>query len=163
MELKDVLELLEKSSVFKNWQSLHKNDFLSHAFVMLDELNVDIWQVGFFDKKNSLMNTFFVENEEVKIIPDQEVLRSDAEILELDSKKVKVSSKDVMDSARHILKTEYKGQPVVKTFFILQQFKSVPVYNITFFTQAFKTVNIKISAVDGKILHHSQNALAEFG
>ena len=162
MELKDVILLLEQNNQFKQWQKAHTAYFLAHAFVMLDEFNVDIWQIGFFDAQKNLMTTFFVEKSEVKIIPDQEVLKSDIEIVPLKINEVKISSLEAMKIACDVFKKEFANVNVIKTFFIIQQIKDAAVYNVTFFTRAFKSLNVKIAAVDGKILHHSESSLANF-
>lgn len=162
MELKEVILKLKSSSIFKDWEKSNADCFLAHAFVMLDNLNADIWQIGFFDSKKNLMNTFFVEGETIKVIPDQEVLKSEIVIVPLDYEKVSVSVPVAMNLATSLLRKEYSAQNISKSFFIIQQSGSIPIYNITFFTQAFKTINVKIDAVDGKILHHSLAAVAEF-
>lgn len=162
MELKDVLKRLESSSEFNEWKKSNKDCFLAHAFVMLDDLNANIWQIGFFDAEKNLMTTFIVEPSAIKVIPDQEVLKSDVEIVPLDCDKLVVSVAVAMNLSTSLLRREYSAQKIVKSFFIIQQHNGLPVYNITFFTQAFKTINVKIDAVDGKILHHSLASVAEF-
>ena len=157
-----MMEQLESSSVFKEWKSSHDDCFLAHAFVMFDEANADIWQFGFFDEKNNLMATFIVDKQDVKVIPDQEVLKSDAEILPLSVADIKISALEAMHNAQQVLKKEYSGEIPLKAFFVLQQLKNVAVYNVTFFTKSFKTVNVKVSAVDGSIIHFSLSALADF-
>lgn len=162
MELKQLISFLENNSVFNDWQSTYKDYFLAHIFVMLDEANIDVWQLGFFDKQKNMMTTFVVDKNVVKIIPDQEILKSGAEITPLDFDAVKISEFSAMNIANNLLRTEYSREKVAKTFFILQQIDALPVYNITFFTVSFKTINIKISSVDGKIIHHSQGSIADF-
>ena len=36
------------------------------------------------------------------------------------------------------------------------------IYNITFFTQSFKTINVKVSAITGKVIDHSSQDLMGF-
>src|SRR3989338_10807342 len=162
MELKETIEKLESNKEFQEWHKKHRDFFLAHAFVMLDEANIDIWQIGFFNPEQSVMTTFFVENEKLKILPNQEVLKSNIEIHPLLYENVTFLSQAAMNEATQLLRTEFKNTKVVKTFFIIQQFHQKPVYNIACFTQAFKTINIKIKAVDGTILQKTEATLADF-
>jgi len=162
MELAEASQQLESSSLFKDWRKSHKNDFLAHAFVLFDEANADIWQLGFFNAKKKLMTTFLLEKNDIKMIPDQEILKSGAEIVPLKVDEVKVVSLPAVHMAQQLLKKEYANPVVLKMFFIVQQANDGPVYNVTFFTRALKTINIKIAATDGKILEHSESALANF-
>jgi hypothetical protein len=164
MELKEVLASVEKSSEFKTWRDSHKKAYLAHAFVMLDEANKDIWQIGYFDSENNLMSTFVVSSGKIEIIPDQEVLKSEHKIEELEPEKVKLSVKEALDVAEKYRKEHYSKEIVAKTFFIIQVVDNHgQVFNVTFFTAAFKTINIKLSTIDGKVLHHSCETLAAFG
>ncbi|MBI4142101.1 hypothetical protein HY484_04200 [Candidatus Woesearchaeota archaeon] len=162
MELQSAIQQLESSLIFKNWKSSNKDFFLAHAFVMFDEANADVWQLGFFNEKNNLMTTFIIDKNEIKIIPDQEILKSDNSIVPLNVAGVRISSLQALHSAQLILKKNYSAESPLKVFFILQQIKNVAVYNITFLTKSFKTLNIKISAVDGSVIHSSLSALANF-
>lgn len=162
MEIKEVLLELELNSEFKQWRKSHSDDFLAHAFVMLDEANIDSWQIGFFNSKQNQMTTFIIEKDSLKMIPDQEILKSDIGIFALSADEVKVSIHAALNLATQILRREYSGKKCIKTFFIIQQLRDVPVYNITFFTQDFKTINIKINAANETILHHSMSAVADF-
>ncbi len=162
MEIKDVLFELESNLEFKDWRKSHKDDFLAHAFVMLDDANIDSWQIGFFNSKKNQMTTFIIEKNALKMIPDQEILKSDIGIFALAANEVQVSIHCALNLATQLLRKEYSAKNVIKTFFIIQQLRDVPIYNITFFTQDFKTINIKINAANEKILHHSISSVADF-
>lgn len=164
MELKEILAVLEKSSEFKSWRKSHEKAYLAHAFVMMDEANKDIWQIGYFDSGNNLMSTFVVSSGKIDLIPDQEVLKSEHTIGELEPEKVKLSVKEALDIAEKFRKENYSKEIVAKSFFIIQVVDAHgQVFNITFFTASFKTINIKLSTIDGKVLHHSCETLAAFG
>ena len=87
MELKDVIPKLESSKEFKDWQESHKEAFLAHAFVMLEEPRE--WQIGYFGGKT--MTTFVLQGDSVKVIPDQEVLKAQSGISKLNIDDVKIS------------------------------------------------------------------------
>jgi len=168
MDVKDFLARVEGSLVFKEWKQSHESNFLAHVFVMLDGLKRESLvsgdcQVGFFDSVKGFMATFFVDGGNVRVVVDQEILKSDLGIFELDVGKISVSVDSVLDCACSVLCKDYANAGVLRTFFIVQQLRGVPVFNITFFTLNFKTVNVKVSAVDGSVVHHSSASVAEFG
>lgn len=164
MELKEILECVEKSPEFKTWRKSNEKAYLAHAFVMLDEANKDAWQIGYFDSDKSRMSTFVVSSGKIEIIPDQEVLLSEHKIKELEPEKVKLTIKEALDIAEKVRNEKNPKELVAKSFFIIQVVENHgQVFNITFFTMSFKTVNIKLSTENGKVLHHSCETLAAFG
>lgn len=160
MEFKEAIEKVEKSSDFIKWKTANDN-FLTHAFVMLDEANKDIWQFGYFDKKTKKITTFILEKENTSIIPAQDILETGNEIIPLNTADVKISAEQAVKTANDFRKSNYAGEIVAKAFFIIQKSPEA-VYNITFFTQSFKTINIKVSAFDGKIIEYSSQSLMGF-
>jgi len=164
MELKDVLAKLESSDEFASWNTHHKNAFLAHAFVMLDDANRNTWQVGYYDEEQGLMSTFVVSGEKIDLIPDQEVLKADQRILPLKPEDVVIPLADALAAAQKAKLEHYPQEQIAKTFFIIQHVEAHgPVFSITYFTAAFKTINIKISSKKGTVEHHSIQALAAFG
>ena len=168
MDVKEVVSKLCSSSLFSEWRSSHKDDFLAHVFVMLDclkrdSLNSGDCQVGFFDCVKNCMTTFFVDGSNVRIVPDQEILKSDSGIFELDVGSISFGVESALDCACSLLRREYSAQNVLKTFLIVQQLNGIPVFNITFFSSGFKTFNVKVSAVDCSVVHHSVASVAAFG
>lgn len=164
MELQDILKMLEHSAPFKDWRKTHAKAFLTHAFVMLDEPNQNAWQVGYFDEKANTMSTFVVADKKIDVIPDQEVLKAQQHILELKPADVTLPVAEALAAAQNVRTEHYRQELPAKTFFIIQHLpEHGTVFNITFFTIAFKTINIKLSASDGKVVQHSVQALAAFG
>lgn len=162
MELNEILQKLQESSEFKEWKQKHPDAFLAHAFVMMDETNKNVWQLGYYNKEKNTMTTFVV-NDEIKVIPDQEILQSDTEIKPLNASNVKLTVKEALNKAEEVKKEHYPKELTAKTFFIIQHMNNEDVFNITFFTMAFKTINIKLSVLDGKVITHSIQVLAKFG
>lgn len=164
MELKDVLNTIENGEGFNDWRKQHAEAFLAHAFVMLDEENKNIWQIGYFDEKTNTMSTFVLEGAKISIIPDQEVLKAEQKILQLKPEEVVVSVADALAAAQKARMEHYGKEQPIKSFFIIQNIEAQgSVFNITFFTATFKTINIKISTTKGEVMHHSMQALAVFG
>lgn len=163
MELKDVLARLEQSTEYQVWRKTHANAFLAHAFVMLDEPNKGVWQIGLFDEQKNLMSTF-VAGQDIKLIADQEVLKADQRILPLNPDDVKLPVAEALAQAQKSRLEHYPQEQPVKTFFIIQNTAAHgPVFNITMFTAGFKTINLKISTRTGAVVHRSMQALAAFG
>lgn len=162
MEIKEVIDKLCQNPEFKEWKKHDKECYLVHAFKMLDDLNENIWQIGYYNKKNDKITTFFIENDDIKIIPEEEVYKKEKkEIKKLDIKKVKISMQDSLKKANELLKNKYK-ESSMKTVLILQNIDEGLVWNITFVTNSFKTLNVKIDANNGKILKHELTPLMEF-
>lgn len=164
MELYDVIEKIEHSNEFKTWKKSHATAFLAHAFVMLDEPNKNMWQIGYFDKAKNTMSTFILNVEEIKTVPDQEIIKAEQKILELKPSEVKIPLAEALETAQKTKNQHYPREQTLKTFFIIQNLEAHgTVFNITYFTASFKTINIKISTTNGKVVHNSIQALATFG
>jgi hypothetical protein len=160
MELKNVLKELQASKEFKDWHKEHKDSILAHAFMLLDDANKDTWQLGFYNKDNTI-TTFMISPKVIEVIPNQEILRSEQEILRLDTE-ISVDYEVALKTASDVRVVEHPREIPLKTFFIIQQLESGPVYNITFFFQSMKTLNVKVSAKDGKVVSSSCQSLMEF-
>jgi uncharacterized membrane protein YkoI len=163
MDLHKTLAKLTRSVIFKDWHKNNSKYFLAHAFVMLDEANKGIWQVGFYNLEKERMITFIVSDKEIQHTEEQEVLRTEAEIFPLKVEEVTHSVEDALKTAKACLQENYRGEMPIKEFFIIQHAEGHAMFNITYFTQSLKTINIKIDAKTGKTIKHSMQSLAEFG
>jgi len=163
MEFQEVLEEIKRTEEYKSWKKDHDKYFLAHAFVMLDEPNKDIWQIGFYNAENEKMATLIYDKGNVSVVPDQEILKSKGEIKELVLDEIKLKVEEAMAKAKEVMEEHYKGKQVMKTFFIIQHIEGHSVFNITHVSQSFETINIKVSTIDGKIVKHSAQKLADFG
>lgn len=161
MDFQKVLKQLQSSPTFTDWKKTHPEAFLAHAFLMLDPPNQNIWQIGYYDPSTKAMNTFVINSPDIDLIPEQDVLKS-SEITKLDIEQIKIPEAQALEIAEKTRKQKYSQEQPAKTFFILQQHNNGPVYNITFFTASLKTLNIKLSALNGKIVSHSLQSLAVF-
>ncbi|MEK6857131.1 MAG: hypothetical protein AABX39_00930 [Nanoarchaeota archaeon] len=161
MEFKEVVSAVENSTEFKEWRKSN-TDFLAHAFVLLDEANKNIWQIGYFNEAEKKATTFIFENGVISLVPPQEILESGEKILALDTEEVKIIVEEAVNIANEFRKINYPREMIAKTFFIIQKTDLGVVYNISFFSGSFNVTNIKLSAVDGKILKHDLKALAGF-
>lgn len=156
MNPKEIMSKLAANPEYQAWIAAHPKDILAHIFLEPDNV-----QVGYFDAEKNLMTTFVVADE-LKIIPDQEILRGDGVIDPLDIDEVTQTPESAKAAADTIRKEHYTAQSVLKSLIILQKLEGICVYNITYFTAAFKTINIKVNAIDGSIIHHSLASLVDF-
>jgi len=163
MDLHETLAKLTKHHVFKDWHAKNKDYFLAHAFVMLDEPNKGIWQIGFYNPEKERMTTFITSDKDVQHTEEQEVLRTEAAIDPLKPEDVTFSVEEALATAKKCRDENYRGEMVLKEFFIIQHAEGHAMFNITYFTQSLKTINIKIDAKTGEIIKHSRQSLAEFG
>ncbi len=163
MDLKQIIKDLEARSEFKEWKNNNHDFFLAHIFVMLDEANKNIFQIGFYNSNLERMTTFIVEKQDIKIIQDQEVLKSEGNIQELILNDINISVEDALSASEKLKNEKYKNEIIVKKFFIVQRTNLGDIFNITFFTASFKTINMKISTLNGKILKDSISDLMTFG
>jgi len=162
MEFKKLIEEIESTKQFKEWKESHPDFYLVHAFVMKDQSNKEMWQIGYYDKKTNKMEIIVKQDDALEFAPAQEILKASQEILPLNPDDVKIGVSEALEKAQECIKENYPKEPILKNFFIIQHLEGATVYNITYVAQTFKTINIKVSAIDGKIIKHSCQKLADF-
>ncbi|MBD3310343.1 hypothetical protein GF351_03935 [Candidatus Woesearchaeota archaeon] len=156
MRLKQALQRLEKDSTFREWEKKHKNYCLAHCFVMLDDLNKHIWQIGYYSKDKDKITTFVIQPDSIQIAEDADVFRKPGtKIRPVDMEKVNIDIDKAIEIADTCQRENYKGNDPSKAVIILQNLDDYgQVFNITFVTQTMKTLNFKISSDKGKLLKH---------
>lgn len=163
MQVKDVIEKLCTHPEFKEWEKGNKECYLVHVFKMLDEANENIWQVGYYDKKKDRITSFYIEHDDIKVIPEEEVYKKEKKAIKrLDMNEVRVNMREALDISNKLLKEEYEEEQSMKTILILQNIDEGLVWNITFVTHSFKTLNVKVDANKKKIIKHELTPLMEF-
>ncbi len=158
-----MLKAIEDAETFQTWKKAHQRCYLAHAFVLLDDPNKDIWQLGYYDDKTEKMTTVIYEKGAVTLVEAQDVLKAEGQIKPLPVADIKLNMAEALDKAQAVMDEHYKGRQIMKTFFIIQHIDDHSVFNITHLTQGFETINIKISTIDGKLIKHTAGKLAEFG
>ncbi|MBD3303817.1 hypothetical protein GF343_01610 [Candidatus Woesearchaeota archaeon] len=162
MEFKKLIEEVESTKEFKDWKEKHPDFYLVHAFVMKNQDNQEVWQIGYYDKKTNKMEIIVKQGDKMEFAPAQEILKASQEILPLKPEEVKTEPSKAIEIAMECIKENYPKEPILKNFFIIQHLEGATIYNITYVAQTFKTINVKISAIDGKIIKHSCEKLADF-
>lgn len=162
MDFHKIISQLHKSREYTEWKKNHPGFYLAHAFVMMDEPNKDILQIGYYNDKTDRMATFIISPDKICVVADQEVMKAEQHISELDAEKIKLTAEEALKIAEKFLAENCKKEPIMKSFFIIQKLEGMPMFNITYLTSGFKAINIKISAADGKIIKHSAGVIAQF-
>lgn len=162
MEIKDTIKRLKDSKEFKEWQKKNKDSFLAHIFKMLDDENKDDWQIGFYNKEDTI-TSFILTPKSIKIADSENIFKKpEAKIQKLDEEQIKIDITEALQTAEKIQTTEFKQETPFKIITILQKIDIGQVYNITYVTQTFKVLNFKISSETGKVLQKKLTPVMEF-
>lgn len=164
MELKPALKKLEESKDFKKWQKSNKNTYFSYAFKIKEEMGKDDWQLGFYNKKNDKITTFVMDNGTISIRPEEDVFKKEGmEVNEIKLEKVKIAFEDAVAKASDFQQKNFPKDKSTKTIAILQNVENLGnIWNITYITESFNTLNMKISAENGRIVEHSLSSIFDF-
>ncbi len=147
-----MLELLNKiksSKEFKDYQKEHPNAYLCSIFI------TDSQQFSFYSKKTKLVTSFKIDNKVTIIGKDQKIFqkeKKDLEELKLDE--IKINLDKAKQISNDFQKEKYPNETTNKEIIILQIINK-PIWNITKITSTFNIINIKLSAVTGKIISHT--------
>lgn len=162
MEITDILDRLEKNKEFKEWKEKNKTSFLVHVFKLLDDANKDDWQVGYYNKDDTI-TTFIITPDDIKIAETENIFKKpEAKIRKLEKDKIKIDITQALQTAEKIQATEYKQEIPFKIITILQKLDIGQVYNVTYITQSFKALNLKIDSSSGKVLKKTLQPIMEF-
>lgn len=163
MELKQALKKLEESQEFKKWHQKNKSTYFSYAFKILQEMDPDEWQIGFYNKKKDRITTFVIGSG-IKVRAEEEVFKKeDTKVNEIQLDKVKIAFEDAIAKAGKFQAENFPKDKSVKTIAILQNIKELGnIWNITYLTEAFNTLNMKIDASTGKVLEHKLSSIFSF-
>jgi hypothetical protein len=163
MEFLEALQQLERDASFRSWRKTHAGYYLVHGFYEAAEAGKEErWQVGFYDRQADRIITFVV-GQSITELPPAEAFKEAGAIPALDTGEVRLPLADALAAARKALAEHYPRLQPLRSFLIIQRLEDGTVYNITFLTAAFKTVNVKLSARTGAVLHHCLVELADFG
>ena len=159
MLIKEKLEKLEESKIFKDWKKDNKSCFLAHLFISSE--NLDEFHYGYYDKKEDRITTFIANSEITKTDSDEIFKRPDAVIEELKIDKIKIDVGKALEIAKELLNKKYKNEGIVKYFVILQVLEK-ELYNMSHITNTMKLINLRIDAKNGKLLKEIVESLMEF-
>ncbi len=162
MEIKKIVEKLEGTSEFKEWHKENKKSYLAHLYKIVDDATKGIWQIGYYNENNTI-TTFVIEEDDIKIIPEQEIFQKiKKKVWELDLKDVKLDIAKALDIAKKFQKKDYPMNEALKIMVVLQNVADNTIYNISYMTKSFNTLNMKIDSSDGKVLSHELIPMMQF-
>lgn len=141
----------------KNSKLFNKDLYLCSCFSINEQ-----WQFDFYNKKTKRITSFVIEDNKPKILVENQkpFQKTPEDLKELNLSEVKISLKYALIKIDDIKKQKAPSGSISKKIMILQTQKQ-PIWNITYITSAFNVLNVKISAIDGKIISESfQSALS---
>jgi hypothetical protein len=164
MTIKIAIEKVEKHPEFLKWKEKNKDSFLSYVFTVLEENAQSDWQIGYYNKDNDKITTFAFKDNNITIMPDEEVFKKeDTKIVELNIEKVNISLDKALNYADEFQKKEFPNEESVKIIVILQNIPELnTIWNITYITKSFNVLNMKIDADNGKIVKHHISSMMDF-
>jgi hypothetical protein len=152
MDIMKIVQDLQSSAEYRDWSRNNKKSYLVHAFKLLDEINKDMWQIGFYVPEHDRIVTFII-NGGIQVCPEAEIFKENKKkILPLKLDKVKISFVSASERADKIRVKKFPKENPLKKFFILQHLKQGQLWNITYLTETYKTINIKLNADSGKVI-----------
>ncbi len=163
MDISALLETLNQSTAYKDWQTSHTESYLAHIFKLVDDANADDWQAGYYNADDT-MTTFVVSQGKVQKASSENIFKKpEAKILALDINTVKVEAIMALAAAEKKQAVEFPQESPQKIIMILQNLQDEgQIYNITYITHSFKALNFKIDAGTGKIKSVNLSSLMDF-
>lgn len=160
--VKDYLKILEDDPFFQEWNKENPDSYLCHCFKMVDEANEKEWQIGFYNKDDTI-TTFVVREDSVQKMDPSEIFKKpESKVKELNADDIGIDEAKAIEAAKAHAKKNFSKEVLAKTILILQNLDIGVVYNITFVTVAMNTLNIKVDAKSGKILDDKLTSLMDF-
>jgi len=154
--IQNTIEILEGSKKFIEFKKENKDAYLVHVFFLLDEINKDIVQIGYFNKATNKITTFIVEKNSITRNPEADVLKEQETVIkEIDISRVKIELENAIKIADKIHDKKYSKIGVFKKIAILQHLPIGQVWNVTYVLADLKTLNIKIDSENGRVLQES--------
>ncbi len=165
MDIREVLEYLDKDALFKGWRAKNKDDYFSYAFKLLMDGRDTDWQIGFYCKEKESITTFVIENNKISIRKDEEVFRRDeSHVRPIQMNAVTVPLEKILQSAQNYRAEKYPTEIPIKAIVILQNLPEFGnVWNVTYITAQFNTINFKLNAKSGVVVDEKKDSLLSFG
>ena len=160
MEIKQVIEELESSDIFKGW---HKDAYLSYAMVVLGDEDSEEWRIGYYNPSKDRITTFIV-SDSISMQEEEEVFKKEeTKVRKVDTSKLSLTVEQILGHASEFVKKEYPKEMITKRIVILQNLDGFDtVWNITMISRQFNTLNIKLSPGTGEVLSHKIQSIFSF-
>jgi len=161
--MQELLQKLENSNLFKDWNDQHKNSYLSHFFCQIDsKLSLKSnWEVGYYDKDSNKI-TVFVDGEEFTVKSEDDVFKKEDDVVEkLDLGKIKIKFEEATKSCKENMSKLFPEESFGDGFLVLQTIKEQEVWNFSLITKSLKFANVKIDVVSGDVASHETIELVQ--
>ncbi len=155
-------ELIRDFKRIKDSEKINSDEFLCGVFLICEvkDLKNTPWQFDFYNKEKDSMRSYKIE-EQIEETDNSEVFKNEnIEIEELNLEEIKIDFEELEPKLTEIL-NNYK-EIAVKISIIIQKQNHIPIWNIIYITKNFNLINIKINAIDGKILEDKVVPLISF-
>ena len=164
MDFKQALRMLEQSKNFRTWHNKNKSTYFSFAFKIPEETGANDWQLGFCNSKNDKVTTFVIADGKISIRAEEEVFkREETKVGEIEINKINLTFGNAIAKANEFQSKNFPKDKSIKTIVILQNIPNFGnMWNITYVTESFNTLNIKIDALNGKIVEHNLASVLSF-
>lgn len=161
--LQKTLEHVQQSPVFKAWHTDHPASYLSSFFKIIEQEDVEWWQVDFYYPKGDTITSFVVDDKVKLATKDAAIFKKpDSQVQALDLHSVVLDMKKALHIAEHLQQEKYHMEKPTRTIILLQNIHRT-MWNISFLTNAFKLMNIRIDAQTGDVLEDSIVPLFDWG
>ena len=163
MHMMDLYNKLRESAVFQQFQRQHSDYYLTHFFILLDELKQSPWQIGYYSKEKDRMLCFEIDPEtgSVEQGMEEEVFKKEETVEPLEFKHV-MDFAEALAVAEKFQRAQYPKEVVNQKICILQCLSQGVVWNMTFVSAQLNVFNIKLKASTGEILHHTMESVLRF-
>ncbi len=148
---------LIRDKKFKSWKYQHKNAYLCSVFLLKDQNDSSDWQFDYYLPRVNRMTTFIV-GKKIEYNKDQKIFSNSEKIDKIELDDIKFDFDDVVK----LVIGRYKNKRFIKEIIIIQSLNSKLAWNISLVTAEFNLVNIKVDAVDGKIIEETSSSLLQF-
>jgi|TARA_B100001971_G_C18204604_1_gene546766 hypothetical protein len=146
LDFKAILKKLDTSPKYQTYLKKNSDAYITSAIYMED------WQVNSFSPKTKLITIFKIDTKiNSKTVTEKRTFPKLNTNLKLDLK-------DALKILKKQLSKFYSSETFTKTIIIIQQSEE-PEWNITKLSSSVKILNIRISALSGKITHESYDNL----
>ncbi len=165
MKAAELYLALKKTDSFAQWSKIHPSGYLSHFFCQINHefAPLNKWEVGFYEPSTGKITVFIVlDNGDAEIKPADDVFQKEkAAIEELKMEKVKISLEQAQQAWQDHFQEFFPRETLGDGFVVLQTLEKMARWNFTFITKTIKFVNMKIDALDGKIVSHEEINLVQ--
>jgi hypothetical protein len=148
------IEHVRASEAFKKWKKEHAEAYVTSAFSIAAPDAERVWLVGYYDPSAKKMTSFTADGSATE---SDGVFTKDERLAELKLEEVQVDESDALKNASDLLKGGANN-----TVIVLQNYQGNLLWNITFITQSLEVLNVRISAVDGRVIEHTTTKITDF-